>query len=143
MSFGGLSNLIRAQFKVECYGKDSLCHHYLTTQEEASLPAWWTRIKRSPHYLNFRVQVEKSTPLSEVLLLLDSAGQTAALVLDDSQIVAGVLTRDRILAALEAESQRKIADPGGNPDGKEEMTVEMVGAKKFVQRLPSQECEPD
>jgi hypothetical protein len=71
--------------------------------------------------------------------LLDSAGQTAALVLDDSQMVTGVLTRDRILAALEAEVQRRITDPGASLDGKEEMTVEMVGAKKFVPRLPTQE----
>ena len=56
------------------------------------------------------LQVEKITPLSEALLLLDSADQTAALVLDDSQNVTGVLTRDKIIAALEAEAECKVAD---------------------------------
>jgi len=79
-------------------------------------------------------QVEKDTPLSEALLLLDSMGQTAAVVLDDSQGVAGVLTRDRILAALEAEAQLRLIDPGADPGGKTEMTVEMVGAKKIVRK---------
>ena len=70
--------------------------------------------------------MEKTTPLSEALLLLDSADQTAALVLDDSQNVTGVLTRDRILAALEAEAECKIADSDDTADGEGGCVVELV-----------------
>ena len=64
--------------------------------------------------------------MSEALLLLDSADQTAALVLDDSQNVTGVLTRDRIIAALEAEAECKVA--GSDAGTKEEggCVVELV-----------------
>ena len=72
-------------------------------------------------------QVEKSTPLAEALLLLESANQTAALVLDDAQRVSGVLTRDKILAALEAEAECRVSDSKAGPeDGGGGCVVELV-----------------
>lgn len=70
--------------------------------------------------------MERTTPLSEALLLLDSADQTAALVLDDSQNVTGVLTRDRIIAALEAEAECKVADSDAGTKEEGGCVVELV-----------------
>lgn len=70
--------------------------------------------------------MEKNTPLSEALLLLDSADQTTALVLDESQNVTGVLTRDKIIAALEAEAECKVADSDAGISEEGGCVVELV-----------------
>lgn len=71
-------------------------------------------------------QVERSTPLAEALLLLESANQTAAIVLDEAQQVSGVLTRDRILSALEAESACRVTDSKAGPEEDGGCVVELV-----------------
>lgn len=76
-------------------------------------------------------QVERSTPLAEALLLLDSANQTAALVLDEEQQVSGVLTRDKIISALEAESICRVTDTAeGGEDGSGCVVELAVGSDK-------------
>lgn len=75
--------------------------------------------------------MERTTPLAEVLLLLESADQTTALVLDDSQQVSGVLTRDKIIAALEAEAECRVSDSeAGSNDGEGCIVELVVGSTK-------------
>lgn len=75
------------------------------------------------------MQVTLDTPLAEALLLLDSVDQSVALVLDEDHTVTGVLTRDRIQAALEAEADCRVALAGRDGRDSASCTVELaVGA---------------
>ena len=73
------------------------------------------------------MKVTRDTPLSEALLLLDSADQTTALVLNEQQQVSGVLAREKIIAALEAEAECRVKDSEAGSDGEEaNCVVELV-----------------
>ena len=71
------------------------------------------------------------TPLAEALLLLDGVNQSVALVLDEDHMVTGVLTRERIQAALAAEAECRVALAGSDGRDNAGCTVELVvGAGK-------------
>lgn len=69
------------------------------------------------------LQVTRDTSLAEALFLLEESSQTAALVLDDEQMVRGVLTKEGIIKALEEEATCN-AGTGVGSDGT--CTVELV-----------------
>ena len=78
------------------------------------------------HKLVNELQVTKETSLAEALFLLEENQQTAALVLDENTMVRGVLTKDRIISALEEEASCKAgtADPNGDDTCKVDLVLD-------------------